>query len=1366
MNINALLSPSDSPARDDSSSSASPPAKAATPYASRKRSALNREVSQEESRSPESDRSTAAFPSASSHAFPGPSASRGTVPNFRPLHPPPTSHPAASSSAPPPHGGVAQTLYQPITSARRTSSTPQMETLADLASMQRQQTTRPLSANNFRSSVPSTSRSPALNPQPPPIRPQDYLRNSRKSVVDLTMSEAAAQTPPPRAVASNVLSEAQTQRVTDLLTYLADNSYAYDSHVELINILHAAFIAHAAPSADGAPPDQGAPPPDFPLLTELRQAREAMDTRFAVGEDLWDDWLSDEIRVATSSEERLAITELFQKAVADEPASVKLWQMYAGWVWINYVACNTTSSPDPASHSRWTEEDKALCKDLFTRHLVIDVLEQAIASTQWRVDESHVVWNRYAELVQEDFPTTPKPGEIERLRGMYVARLQFPHATWEETSQMFWSIVSKYESGNWEAIMAEVQSLTGPAKAQMSQREPHESNLQRAIDAGNRDDIFNQFTQYIQWERNRERKQKNRSALDKELRSALYERALLRFPTHTEWWIDYVDFVISSGSSTPVLPLIERGTRHCPWSGELWARRILQLAVDGRPHHEIEATKHRATNSGLLDVGGMEEMVKVLQQWCSFLRRHAFATASSEDDIDTAEVGITMALEDIQQAGKKIYGKDFQGDPLFRLEQIQIKFLSEARRFEDARKIYQNLVKTQKNSFDFWSKYYNWELWIWGYDRIKDRTRVETPDNGPDKASAVLQEALSQREIDWPEKVLDMYINHFQQHESGQRLRSAIIEAREVAKHLAWRKAAEAAEAAQGMEAAQQAASQAQLEAKLATAQGGQGGGSVAGDKRKRSDEPPFNGHSEKKTKTEEQRADPSAPGNPAHEPSASSSAQVKRDREHNTITISDLPADVEELDVKKFFRDIGAPVSINIRLDEHRDTATATVEFEAQEDVLAARTRDGKMLKGKEVRIQSGTQSTLYVANYPPEHDELAIRKLFESYGEILSVRFPSLKYNNRRRFCYVQFLTSDMAKAAEAAMDGKMLDGSHKLLAKISDPEAKKQRAGAQAEGRELFVKNIERTAPDEEIKAFFEKYGTVVSMNLVKLVNGKKTGTAFVIYATADGAHAALEADNKPFHDRILHVELASAKGRAAPLDRAKKENIIVSQAHSASPEPDANGRRSSDASMHSSNNPADESYKTARERKIAIFNLPDTVNDARIRSAMEEHGPILQIQLRRRDNGAIVEFKNVQDAFNVRQGVDCAALGADVKTGDVADLLTKVKQRQDGDGQQPSSSAVQRGSGHSAATAGDMRPPSIVRPTQRGGRRGGLGFKRGGPSAVGAGRSSGETTTVADAADAQQQGKPAKSNDDFRNMFIKSKEAAEESNAGKE
>jgi len=1100
------------------------------------------------------------------------------------------------------------------------------------------------------------------------------------------MSEGATQLPPPGTIESGALSEPESQRVTFLLNYLKENSYAYDSHVELIGLLHKGFIAHSTPSADATNGQQRRDPHDYGLLPALRQAREAMDTRFAVGEDNWDEWLSDEILLATTSEERIAVTELFQKAVQDEPASVKLWQMYAGWVWFNYIAC---SSKDSSESSGWTEEDKAMCRELFTRDLIISALEQAIASTQWRVDESHVVWNRYAELVQEDFPATPSGKEIERLRNMYVARLQFPHATWEETSQMFWSIVSKYEGSNWESIMGEVQALTGPAKTQMSQRESHEQNLARAIESGRREEIFNQFSQYLQWERKREWKQRGRSAFDRELRSALYERALLKFPTQTEWWIDYVDFVIGSDSSTPVLPLIERATRHCPWSGDLWARRILQSDVEGKSHGEIEATKHRATNSGLLDAGGMEEMVKVLQQWCSYLRRHAFNSTGSEDDLDTAEVGITMALEDIQQAGARIYGEDFQGDPLFRLEAIQIKFLSEARRFEDARKIYQGMVKHRRNSFAFWSAFYTWEIMIWGCDIIRHSPRIETAENGPNRATAVLQEALSQRDLDDPDKLVHMYLNHFQQHESGERLRSALVDAREFSKHLAFKRAAEMPAAVEPMPVPPPPPQTSDSKA-LLHADGAEGA------KRKRDDEPMLNGHAEKRTKVED------APGavamdvqnatvdqQPIQESSEPANVPLKRDREHNTITVKDLAADVQELDIKKFFRDVGVPLSINILTDKSGNTATATVEFETPEDVLTAKTRNGKQLKGREVKIQGGGQSTLYVANYPPEYDESSMRKLFDGYGEIASIRFPSLKYNARRRFCYVQFLTSEMARAAETAMDNKMLDGLHKLVAKVSDPDAKKQRSGAQAEGRELFVKNLDRDASEEEIKTFFEGYGIVANMNVVKLVNGKKTGTAFIVFATVEDATAAIKADSKPFRGRILHVELATAKGRAAPMDRARKEDFIISQgAASTSPEP----------------------------------------------SAMESFGPLVKIQMRRQDRGAIVEFADVKAAFRVRQGVDCSSLGEEVKTGEVGDLLAKVKKRQDG-GAAPTS------------TTGSLVAPTICRPAQRGGRRDGLGFRRGG--AVGLGGGTANSTPAKD----------GKSNADFRNIFEKGKEVVD-------
>ena len=201
------------------------------------------------------------------------------------------------------------------------------------------------------------------------------------------MAEAPTQTPPPRTFNSSALTELEAKIVTDHLSYLAENSYAYESHVELINLLHKGFLAHVYPPIDSSD-ESTRDPKAFGLLTELRQAREAMDTRFAVGEEIWLNWLSDEILLATTSEERMTVTELCQKAVQDEPASIKLWQMYADWVSSNYAACNDKEGAD---QSKWTAEDKEVCRELFTREMLLNVLEQGMAATQWRIDQSHVL---------------------------------------------------------------------------------------------------------------------------------------------------------------------------------------------------------------------------------------------------------------------------------------------------------------------------------------------------------------------------------------------------------------------------------------------------------------------------------------------------------------------------------------------------------------------------------------------------------------------------------------------------------------------------------------------------------------------------------------------------------------------------------------------------------------------------------------------------------------------------------------------------------------------------------------------------------------------------------------------------------------
>ena len=94
------------------------------------------------------------------------------------------------------------------------------------------------------------------------------------------MAEAPAQTPPPRTFTSNALTETESQTVTDLLNHLGESSYAYDSHLQLISLLHKGFVTHSFPP-EGSD-EQGQDPQTFGLLAELRQARESMDSRFAV----------------------------------------------------------------------------------------------------------------------------------------------------------------------------------------------------------------------------------------------------------------------------------------------------------------------------------------------------------------------------------------------------------------------------------------------------------------------------------------------------------------------------------------------------------------------------------------------------------------------------------------------------------------------------------------------------------------------------------------------------------------------------------------------------------------------------------------------------------------------------------------------------------------------------------------------------------------------------------------------------------------------------------------------------------------------------------------------------------------------------
>lgn len=900
------------------------------------------------------------------------------------------------------------------------------------------------------------------------------------------MAEAPAQTPPPRNFTASSISDADLKTISELTSYLADHSYDYDSHIQLINLLHRGFVAYVdAPLGDSMLPSQ---PGDFSLLQELRMARSAMDSRYSVGEDIWRDWINDESVLAKSSEDRTAVMELCMKAVQEEPASIVLWSLYGEWVWSTYSVANGHSEGD---EDTWTEEDKMICKEIFTRALVMQVWSQAVEAVKWRMDESHVVWNRYMELILQDTPDHPSPKAVEDIQMLYMARLQVPHATWDDTSQAFWSFISKHKSGSWEEIMAATNELAAPAKQQTNMRTDYEVQVTVAYRQDDRTALYNAFSAYLGWES----KHKKKGPFDVELRCILYERALLRFPTMIEWWLDYVDFLTyretidnTQARSKVILPLLERATRHCPWSGVPWARRLLRMEFESYPMEDVHDVKNKATNSGLLPMGGLEDFILLYTTFCSYLRRRAFMTASTDDDADVANQALSDALDQIQFRGTQIYRDSFRGDPHWRIEKIYIQFLTQARRINEAREIWAKLVHLHRTSYDFWSKYYDWEMMVWGMERGIFKASSETAENTPRKASDVLREAIAVKDLDWPEKLHEIYADHFTNYEAIAEIQAAEVDLRRSKMFLKVRREKEAAEA----EAGAQSQSQVTAEdiAAVDTA--------ASSTKRKREEE--IDGSTDMVSKKNKTASAPEEDKDGAE--SVSSMTHAKRDREHNTIKATNFPQDASEKTIRRFFQDCGKILTLSTHVDTKSSSLMSIIEFETHEDFLAALTRGGKTVDGHEIGVE-GHRATLYVTNYPDSWSEEDMRELFKDYGTIVSLRFPSLAHKERRRFSYVQFLSAEEAQRALEVHD-KTVDGGFRLVVLVSDPKARKTRQGATAEGREVHVRNVEHSATQEEIEQHFSQVGKVESVRMMRGKHGnfkdRFTGTAFVIFADA--------------------------------------------------------------------------------------------------------------------------------------------------------------------------------------------------------------------------------------------------------------------------
>lgn len=1090
-----------------------------------------------------------------------------------------------------------------------------------------------------------------------------------------------------------------------------------------------------------------------------------------VGEDAWLALIEEESRAkARDISYRVDILERYKQAVNAEYGSLRIWIAYCDYFWSLYVECNSYAN----NGYRLSHEEKLIGREIFSLDAALSLWQQGYESVRYRLSDSHELWNRWVALEMELLSSTRTGQGVQRITHLFKNRLQTPHKTWDDTSQMFSTFLSEYNRAEYESTMQEISSSTQETRKIWDDRETFEIKLNRAKADGKLDEEKTVMREYLGWEMRQNRsKDAFHQGLLVEICLGLYSRALTGiFSRDDSVWTDYVVWisslhtVFSTGRSQTndmlrILPnllnTLQRAVSHCPWAGTLWARYILSAEEAGLSYDRVEQIKHAATSSSQLDRDGMASVIDLYAAWCGFLKRRAMNPNATDEDADVAEIGLTAALEDVQVWGKRLYDNEYKGDPNFRLERILIQYLTEKKvTVDEARNYWNQLAKKNiyADSYNFWLTFYMWEMSIFQTHKAmngRSPTPASLASRGsriPTLATSILARAVQRRTLDWPEKLMEIYVQHCNDYEPPEAVRRANDTVHKGLKAVAERRQEEQAAAY----SAQLAQYQEQAQASAVADQSMQGPDEASSKKRSRDDGADETSESSsKRVKQQDAEAE---------------QQRLKRDRENTSVYVTNLPPPPEgtQTKVRQYFREYGHINNIVFKTEANGQSAIALIEFATPEELQSALLRDGKYFGQQQITVLPATGTTLYITNYPPHADDSFIRDLFKDCGEIFSIRRPSLQANSHRRFCYATFRDAEGAAKA-TRLDGKLLEGKFKLVAKYSDPQNKKNREGPLEEGREVHVTNVPEQVTEAELKTIFEKYGTVQRVRILVTKTGHSRGTAFVVFETKEQAQEAVaELNQTKLKNNILKVEKSVAKN-FKPVSRAGP---------SMSPSPGPSAAKDAEGDNAMLDYDDDQSKpKESKEvgRTFALMGLPDTMNDARVQALVETHGQLVKLTLRHDHGGAILEFVDAAAAGKAQLSLDGIEVeGRKLKTGSVSELFQeKGEVRIDRIDQKPAAPAPAQNS-KSKISSAMMPPPStmIRRPVLGSkGQKRGLGFggvinkdqkaepspsapTTNGENGVAAGTSSGEM----------------KSNADFRTLLLGSgpkKDAGTPSNA---
>ncbi|GAB7353726.1 hypothetical protein MBLNU459_g4124t1 [Dothideomycetes sp. NU459] len=317
------------------------------------------------------------------------------------------------------------------------------------------------------------------------------------------------------------------------------------------------------------------------------------------------------------------------------------------------------------------------------------------------------------------------------------------------------------------------------------------------------------------------------------------------------------------------------------------------------------------------------------------------------------------------------------------------------------------------------------------------------------------------------------------------------------------------------------------------------------------------------------------------------------------SLYVGELDPSVTEAMLFELFSSIGQVASIRVCRDAvtRRSLGYAYVNYNSSDDgERALEELNYTLIKGRPCRImwsqrdpalRKTGQGNVFIKNLDAAIDNKALHDTFAAFGNILSCKVAVDEHGNSKGYGFVHYETAEAANSAIKSVNGMLLNEKKVFVGHhIPKKDRMSKFEEMKANFTNIYVKNVDPEATDDEFRVLFERYGDITSASLAHDNEGKSRGFGFVNFTNHEDASRAVD----ELHD-------SDFKGQKLYVGRAQKK--------------------------HEREEELRKQYEAARQEKVSKYqgvnlyvkNLADEIDDEELRKVFEPYGSITSAKVMR-------------------------------------------------------------------------------------------------------------------------------------------------------